>query len=72
MRRVSGVGKDIQNLANPMGFRISEVKTASVSIWFVRNMIDSAGYKINRNNIQLATFEANQGHPGRECVTGLL
>src|SRR6056297_220965 len=71
-RGVPGFGKHVDEAAHTVVFGVREVKTASFEVVLVKNVVHGVDHIIDRHDVELATFDADQRKPGRQHRTNLL
>ena len=66
LRRMAGMGEDVEHFANAPRLRIGQVERLAVELRLVRDVIHRSGDEVHRHQVDAPAFEAERRHPRRQ------
>ena len=66
LRRVAGVGEDVEHLADPVRLGIGQVEALAVEPLLVREVVERVGDEVHRHDVDAAALDADHRHPRRQ------
>ena len=72
LRRVSGLGEDVEHFADPLRLRVGQVEALAVEPFLVREIVERIGDEIHRHDVDASALDADHRHPRRHHAAHLL
>ena len=72
LRRVRGLGEDVQHFADAMRLGIGQVEALAVEALLVREVVERVGDEIDRHDVDAPALDADRRHPRRQDLAHLL